>query len=47
MTGPGNSVASCALAMPLTTADISIQLLMDTTVNLQEIVTWPLGIGPR
>ena len=34
---PGNPVGSCALTMPLTTADIGIQLLMDSTVSLQEI----------
>ena len=33
----GNPEGSCVLAMPLTTADIGIQLLMDSTVNLQEI----------
>jgi hypothetical protein len=33
----GNPVDSCPLAMPLTTADIGIQLLMDSTVSLQEI----------
>jgi hypothetical protein len=37
LTGPGNPVGSCVLAKPLTTADIGIQLLMDSTVNLQEI----------
>ncbi len=37
MTGPGNPVGSCPLAIPLTTADIGIQLLMDSTVSLQEI----------
>ena len=37
MTVTGNPVGSCPLAMPLTTADIGIQLLMDSTVNLQEI----------
>ena len=35
--GAGNPEGSCALAMPLTTADIGIQLLMDSTVSLQEI----------
>ena len=37
MSGAGNPVGSCVLAMPLTTADIGTQLLMDSTVNLQEI----------
>jgi hypothetical protein len=32
-----NLEGSCPLAMPLTTADISVQLLMDSTVSLQEI----------
>jgi len=33
----GNPVSSRITTMPLTTADISIQLLMDTTAALQEI----------
>jgi hypothetical protein len=33
----GNAYGSRAITMPLTTADISIQLLMDTTAALQEI----------
>ena len=37
VTGSGNPEGSCVLAMPLTTADIGTQLLMDSTVNLQEI----------
>lgn len=37
MTVTGNSGGSCPLTMSLTTADIGIQLLMDSTVNLQEI----------
>jgi hypothetical protein len=37
LTVPGNPEGSFPLAMPLTTADIGIQLLMDSTVNLQEI----------
>lgn len=37
LNAPGNPDASCLLAMPLTTADIGTQLLMDSTVNLQEI----------
>jgi hypothetical protein len=36
-TGAGNPEGSCPLAMPLTTADIGNQLLMDSTVSLQEI----------
>jgi hypothetical protein len=34
---PGNPVGSRIIAMPYTTADIGIQLLMDTTAALQEI----------
>lgn len=37
VTAPGNPESICALAMPLTTADIGIQLLIDSTVSLQEI----------
>ena len=37
LTVPGNPESSFTLAMPLTTADIGIQLLMDSTANLQEI----------
>lgn len=37
MTAPGNLEGSCALDMALTTADIGIHLLMDSTVILQEI----------
>jgi hypothetical protein len=32
-----NPKTSCALAMPLTTAEIGTQLLMDSKVNLQQI----------
>jgi len=37
LTVPGNPEANCVPAMPLTTADIGNQLLMDSMVNLQEI----------
>ena len=37
MTDTGNTVRSCHSPMPFSTADISIQLLMDTTSALQEI----------
>ena len=37
LTGPGNPEGSSPLAMALKTADIGIQLLMDSTVILQEI----------
>jgi hypothetical protein len=37
LSAPANPGGSCALAKPLSTADIGIQLLMDTTVSLQEI----------
>jgi len=37
LTASGNDESSCALTMPLTTADIGIQLLMDATVSLEEI----------
>lgn len=37
MSARGNPEDCCSQDMPLTTADISIQLLMDFTVTLQEI----------
>lgn len=37
LSAPTNPGGSCALAKPLSTADIGIQLLMDSTVSLQEI----------
>ena len=37
LTAPVNPKASCVLAMPLTTAEIGTQLLMDSKVNLQQI----------
>jgi hypothetical protein len=37
LTAPVNPKTSCALDMPLTTAEIGTQLLMDSKVNLQQI----------